>query len=125
MGWTRRVLLSAIASAVAAVTTEEEDDTVEYGKSYGSAYSATEPDCFIATAATGDGHPDVVQLRRFRDDILRKSRFGRVLIQVYYGVSPPVASWIAEQQWRQNFVHRFVVSPIASAVRPIQKKSNA
>lgn len=52
--------------------------------------------CFIATAAFGSElHPQVQQLRRFRDERLMKSdlrpAFERVLI-VYYRFSPPIAT---------------------------------
>lgn len=42
-------------------------------------------DCFIATAVYGDyDHPDVRQLRRFRDETLRHSAWGRSFIAWYY-----------------------------------------
>jgi hypothetical protein len=41
--------------------------------------------CFIATAVYGDlNHPRVVTLRRFRDQVLRKSTGGRFFIRWYY-----------------------------------------
>lgn len=45
--------------------------------------------CFIATAAYGSsGHPDVVLLRTFRDQILAKSLLGRAFSRFYYYISP-------------------------------------
>jgi len=45
--------------------------------------------CYIATMAYGDyEHPQVIELRKFRDQILTKSFLGRVFIKVYYKTSP-------------------------------------
>jgi len=49
--------------------------------------------CFIATAVYGDYHaPEVIALRRFRDETLQPSILGRLFIALYYRLSPPVAS---------------------------------
>lgn len=48
--------------------------------------------CYIATQVYGSyDHPNVIQLRRFRDDVLKGSKFGRFLIAKYYKYSPTVA----------------------------------
>jgi hypothetical protein len=45
--------------------------------------------CYIATAVYGDAAaPEVDRLRRFRDERLNTSRFGRRLCSLYYNVSP-------------------------------------
>lgn len=46
--------------------------------------------CFITTATTGEGATLDV-LRRFRDDALGRTPVGRLLVSLYYAVSPPVA----------------------------------
>jgi hypothetical protein len=51
------------------------------------------PRCFIATAAfDGYHHPAVEDLCAFRDRHLRRSRFGRLFILLYYRHSPRVAA---------------------------------
>lgn len=51
--------------------------------------------CFIATAAFGsDEAPEVAALRRFRDNVLACSVFGRAFVRVYYRLSPPLAAWL-------------------------------
>ena len=51
--------------------------------------SATDSGCYIATMAYGDyDHPQVMELRRFRDDFLSKTIIGRSFIKFYYKYSP-------------------------------------
>lgn len=58
--------------------------------------------CFVATAAFGgEAAWEVKWLRRFRDSVLLKVPFGRVLVQAYYEHSPPLASWIASSEPRR------------------------
>ncbi len=51
--------------------------------------------CFIATACYGSPMADeVIQLRCFRDQYLEKFAFTRVLVSVYYAISPCMAGLI-------------------------------
>lgn len=48
--------------------------------------------CYIATAVYGDyDAPQVLTLRRFRDNVLLNSRHGRAFVRAYYRLSPPLA----------------------------------
>jgi hypothetical protein len=48
--------------------------------------------CYIATACYGSySSPEVLILRRYRDDILSKNFFGRKVIELYYKISPRLA----------------------------------
>jgi ribosomal protein L7/L12/predicted RNA-binding Zn-ribbon protein involved in translation (DUF1610 family) len=48
--------------------------------------------CYIATAVYGSYDcPEVLTLRRFRDDSLRSTVFGKLLVRVYYVISPVIS----------------------------------
>lgn len=44
--------------------------------------------CYIATAIFGAYSEETLLLRRWRDDTLKRTLFGRLFIKVYYKVSP-------------------------------------
>ena len=51
--------------------------------------------CYIATAVYGSySAPEVIVLRRFRDEVLAKSILGRAFIKCYYRLSPRAALWL-------------------------------
>ncbi len=51
--------------------------------------------CFVATVAYGDpSHPDVVLLRRFRDEVLVRHTAGRAFIAWYWRTGPRLADFI-------------------------------
>ena len=69
--------------------------------------------CFIATACYGDYNaPQVLVLRDYRDTVLVKSYFGRLFINSYYAISPPIANFIAKSEILKTFIRRFIVLPI-------------
>jgi ribosomal protein L7/L12 len=74
--------------------------------------------CFIATACYGSyDAPEVVTLRRFRDERLAPSPAGAALVRLYYLLSPPLARAIADRpQWRR-MVRRHVLAPLVGMVR--------
>jgi hypothetical protein len=50
--------------------------------------------CFLATAAFGEGAPELVAFRAFRDDVLRHHGLGRAFIRGYYHYGPGLAAWV-------------------------------
>ncbi|MBQ9618153.1 MAG: hypothetical protein IJR48_07295, partial [Oscillibacter sp.] len=60
--------------------------------------------CYVATAVYGSYDcPQVWTLRRFRDDVLSQTWYGRLVIRAYYAVSPTVIQLFGEKDWFQNF----------------------
>ena len=67
------------------------------------------PQCFVATAVYGDvNSPEVRVLRDFRDDRLVKTALGRVLVDVYYRLSPPVAAFIRNKKRPRLIIRRLL-----------------
>jgi hypothetical protein len=72
--------------------------------------------CFIATAAYGSYlHPKVFILREFRDRRLLTNAPGRILVALYYHLSPPLADVIARHDVLRSGC-RILLTPIVIAV---------
>jgi hypothetical protein len=68
--------------------------------------------CFIATAAYGTPYADdIVILQNWRDTHLLQTRNGRLAVDLYYMVSPSIASLISGSPFLKRSV-RFVLGPI-------------
>ena len=60
--------------------------------------------CYVATAVYGSYDcPQVWTLRRFRDDVLRKTWYGRSFIRTYYAISPTLVNWFGQTKWFNRF----------------------
>ena len=56
--------------------------------------------CYVATCVYGSYDcPEVWTLRRFRDNYLKRSYWGRLFIKAYYVVSPKVVSVFGSSTW--------------------------
>ena len=56
--------------------------------------------CYIATAVYGTYDcPEVWTLRRYRDNCLAKTWYGRTFIYVYYAISPTLVKWFGNTNW--------------------------
>ena len=56
--------------------------------------------CYVATAVYGSYEcPQVWTLRRFRDDMLATTWYGRAFIRTYYAISPTLVKWFGETKW--------------------------
>jgi len=83
--------------------------------------------CFIATAAYGTPMAGEIEiLRRFRDEYLLTNPVGQVLVALYYGLSPPMAEFIAERPSlkaivRVGLVPAVAISTLAVNAAPAEK----
>ena len=74
--------------------------------------------CFIATACYGSYlHPEVIELRRFRDDILISSTLGLLAVKLYYRISPPLAKFIVKREWLINGLKKYVFQPLLKIIK--------
>ena len=63
--------------------------------------------CYIATMAYGSyDHPQVLELRRFRDEVLNKTVGGKLFIKAYYFVSPKLVSVLKNQKTINLFIRK-------------------
>ena len=73
--------------------------------------------CFIATAAFGSPMaPEVALLRAFRDSCLLTNSPGRLFVEFYYWISPPIADFISrDENLRQ--ITRIILWPLVNGVK--------
>lgn len=56
--------------------------------------------CYVATAVYGSYDcPEVWTLRRFRDNTLAETWYGRAFIHTYYAISPTLVKWFGHTEW--------------------------
>ena len=56
--------------------------------------------CYVATCVYGSYDcPEVWTLRRYRDNTLGTTWYGRVFIKLYYAISPTLVKWFGKTKW--------------------------
>jgi hypothetical protein len=76
--------------------------------------------CFVATAAYGSllaGEVDM--LRRFRDQMMRKSAFGELAVEAYYTFGPALSGLVGESELLRA-TSREVLAPVVGKVRGLK-----
>lgn len=67
---------------------------------YAPDYKTSSGGCYVATAVYGSYDcPQVWTLRRYRDDTLAATWYGRAFIHTYYAISPTLVKWFGETEW--------------------------
>ena len=65
--------------------------------------SGTKGACYVATAVYGSYDcPQVWTLRRYRDEVLGSTWYGRLFIKLYYAISPTLVKWFGKTKWFQK-----------------------
>lgn len=68
-----------------------------------TAHTFSKGGCYVATAVYGSYDcPEVWTLRRFRDNTLASTWYGRAFIRTYYAISPTLVKWFGNTQWFKN-----------------------
>jgi hypothetical protein len=93
--------------------------SINKGSSSGSGSSSSSSGCYVATAIYGSYNcPEVWTLRRFRDNTMDATWYGRAFIKTYYAVSPTLVKWFGETQWFKKMWRK----PLDRMVDSLQKK---
>lgn len=74
--------------------------------------------CFIATAVYGTSTSEEIDiLRDFRDEVLNHNVFGRIFVEIYYRVSPPLADFIASHDRIRWITRNLAIEPIIKTLQ--------
>jgi len=74
--------------------------------------------CFIATAAYGtETATELDILRDFRDQVLLKNALGSRFVETYYKLSPPVADFIAKNDFLRTVVREVLIDPVVNLLQ--------
>ena len=75
--------------------------------------------CYVATAVYGSYDcPEVWTLRRFRDNMLDRTWYGRAFIRAYYAVSPTLVRWFGTTGWFRSLFK----APLDRFVRKLRQR---
>ena len=79
---------------------------------------ASKKGCFIATACYGDYESaEVKEFRIYRDNVLLKNKTGRILVEVYYYFSPPIANLISKSEISKRIIKTVFLKPILNLIK--------
>ena len=71
--------------------------------------------CYIATCVYGSYDcPQVWTLRRYRDNTLATTWYGRCFIKIYYAISPKLVKWFGNHSWFKKCWKHFLDSKVRS-----------
>ena len=69
--------------------------------------------CYIATMVYGDfNHPQVIFLRKYRDNTLLKSVFGKIIVKFYYFIAPSLVILLKKQNKINYLIKKLLESLI-------------
>lgn len=115
--WLIFVLANASANAANNTTSGSNSGGSNSGSGNGNG-SGSNSGCYVATMVYGSyDAPEVLVLRRFRDETLAHSAFGRAFIRWYYGWSPGFVKKYAHLRW----LHRVIRATLDRFVRLLQR----
>ena len=78
--------------------------------------------CFIATAVYSSyDAPEVLELRRFRDDVLLPSALGEKFVKIYYALSPTIAVQLKKSKRVSRIVRILFLNPIVQIIKHLYR----
>lgn len=81
--------------------------------------------CFIATAVYGTPYAyEVLALKEFRDTVLMKTMLGKLFVNFYYWISPPIANKIAKRNKLRTLTKYTVIAPLLKFAKYLKRKEN-
>ena len=85
---------------------------------YGDDFQNKSSGCFIATAVLGNyNHPVVIDLRKFRDKYLLKSKGGNLFVKIYYFFSPSLSKLISNSKLLKLLSLKLLINPLHKFVK--------
>jgi len=74
--------------------------------------------CYIATVCYGSENSlEVIEFKKFRDNVLSKGLVGTLLIKLYYLMSPSIAIWLKEKHIINRIVRIQILDRILKYIR--------
>lgn len=79
--------------------------------------------CFIATACYGNYESDeVMEFRKFRDDVLLKYLLGRIFVSAYYFISPFMVILICQSEFSKSVIRKLILTPLLNLIKKPNEK---
>lgn len=96
----------------------------EFNTASGKTTITAKKGCFIATAVYNDyNHPLVIELRKFRDEVLESYLLGNIFIKIYYFLSPSIASIISKNFILKYLTKKILLQPLVRIIINIKSKN--
>ena len=74
--------------------------------------------CFVATSCYGDYEAkEVLVLRNYRDDVLLKTKIGKIAVSIYYFISPSLAKLLDKSSLAKSFIRKYFLNPIITRMQ--------
>ena len=102
-GWQKKLMDSvkdAFIQELHQISQKHNDNYIKELINKLSAHQSPNTGCYVATCVYGSYDcPQVWTLRRFRDDTLGATWYGRAFIRTYYAISPTLVKWFGKTTW--------------------------
>lgn len=105
---TNKNTLSGLRSQLSSINTTQSSSHRPSSSSTSTTQSSSSG-CYIATMAYGDyDHPQVLELRKFRDEVLDKTIGGKFFIKSYYFISPKLVSLLKNKSSFNSLIRKIL-----------------